>query len=409
MKRILVVGASIAGVHAAEALRDQGFDGELTIVGAENTLPYDRPPLSKAALAGAVTGVDLLLRPAEWYADRDIELVLGRAARNVNIENRSVTLEDGAELPYDGLVLATGSAARRLDSIDGDTDRIRTLRTASDSVELRQRLIPGSRLLVIGAGFIGLEVAATARELGVEVTVVEIGSAPLVAALGAEVGGWFDRLHERHGVAIHTGRAVLAVDSSGDGARVRLDDGALIYADTVVAGVGAVPMIGWLRGSGLDLAGGGVRCDAYLRASAPRVVAAGDIAYWHNELFGESMRVEHWTTAVEQGRFAALTLLGINDQPYVGPPYFWTDQFGTGTRTIGSVAGADRICVQHEDDSSLVALYGRGDTLWGAVCVNSPRALLACRRAVVQRLPWEEALTALKELTSRAQSVTSAT
>ena len=397
MKRILVVGASIAGVHAAEALRDQGFDGALSIVGAETALPYDRPPLSKAALAGAVTGADLLLRPVEWYSDRDINLILGQAARNVDIENRSVTLEDGTALLYDGLVLATGSGARQLDSIDGDTARIRTLRTAGDCAELRQRLTPGRRLLVIGAGFIGREVAATARQLGVEVTVVEIGPAPLAAALGAEVGGWFGRLHERHGVLIHTGRSVLAVDGDGDGAgaRIRLDDGELIYADTIVAGVGAVPNIEWLRSSGLDLAGGGVRCDAYLRTSAPGVVAAGDIAYWRNELFGESMRVEHWTTAVEQGRFAALTLLGINDEPYVGPPYFWTDQFDTGTRTIGRVAGADRICVRHADDSALVALYGRGETLRGAVCVNSPRALLACRRAIVQRLPWRDAVSTL--------------
>jgi NADPH-dependent 2,4-dienoyl-CoA reductase/sulfur reductase-like enzyme len=409
MRRIVVVGASIAGVHAAEALRAEGFDGQLTLVGAEETLPYDRPPLSKSALTGPPSQADLLLRPPDWYTEQGIDLLLGHAARQLDVGSRSVRLADGTALEYDGLVLATGSLARTPAGIAGDVAAILQLRTASDSAQLQARLISGSHLVVIGAGFIGLEVAASARSLGVEVTVVEIGPAPLAAVLGAEVGEWFARLHARHGVSIRCRESVLAVEADGPRHRVHLDTGEVLTADTVIAGVGAVPATAWLRDSGLDLEGGGVVCDGHLRTPAPGVVAAGDIALWPNDLFGERMRVEHWTTAVEQGRIAALTLLGVDAEPYVGPPYFWTDQFEAGTRTIGRLAGADRIGVQQLDESSLVAIYGRGGMLRGAVCVNSPRALLACRRAVVQRMPWSDAVSTLGLLTSPPQSVTSLT
>ncbi|MFC0862339.1 NAD(P)/FAD-dependent oxidoreductase [Sphaerimonospora cavernae] len=395
MNRIVIVGASVAGVHAAEALRDQGFDGDVTLVSAEDTLPYDRPPLSKEALAGKVGEQDLLLRPSGWYAEQGIELMLGQPARQVDVRGGSVLLAGGASLGYDGLVLATGSAARRLDSISGDTARIHLMRTARDCVRLRERLIPGSRLLVIGAGFIGLEVAATARELGVEVTIVEIGPAPLAAVLGTQVGNWFQRLHEQRGVSIRCGQSVRAIETVGDGSRVHLAGGDVIDADAIVAGVGAAPATRWLQGSGIEMSDGGVACDERLHASAPGVVAAGDIACWYNPLFDEHIRVEHWTNAVEQGRFAALSLLGVSDASYVGPPYFWTDQFTAGTRTVGRISGADRVCVRHADDNSLVALYGRGNVLRAAVCVNSPRALIACRRAIMQRAPWQDALAAV--------------
>lgn len=394
MRRVVVVGASVAGVHAVDALRDQGFDGEVTLVGAEPTLPYDRPPLSKAALSHSLPEADLLLRPRDWYAEQDVELRLGSPAVHLAVRDRSVRLADGSVLGYDGLVLATGSVARIPGGIAGELDRIHLLRTKSDSARLRERLMPGSVLVVIGAGFIGLEVAASARSLGVDVTVVEIGPAPLSAILGAEVGEWFGRLHARNGVAIRCGESVRSVHSDGARLRVRLAGGDVLAADTVVAGVGAAPTTGWLTGSGLDLRDGGVVCDASLRASAPGVVAAGDIACWHNDLFGESMRVEHWTTAVEHGRHAALALLGADPGPYVGPPYFWTDQFTAGARVIGRVSGADRVSVRHADDDSLVALYGRADNFRGALCVNAPRALLGYRRALVSRDPWNDAVTA---------------
>ncbi|MGH8963622.1 MAG: NAD(P)/FAD-dependent oxidoreductase [Jatrophihabitantaceae bacterium] len=392
MRRIVVVGASIAGVHAVEALRAEGFDGELTLIGAEDLLPYDRPPLSKAALTEEVSKPDLLLRPADWYPAQGVDLRLGHAATRLDVPSRSLRLADGTVLGFEGLVLATGSAARVPTNIVGDVAAIQVLRTARDSERLRERLVRGTHLVVIGAGFIGLEVAASARSLGVEVTIVEVGPAPLAAVLGAEVGGWFARLHARHGVSIRCRESVRALEADGARYRVHLVGGAILMADTVVAGVGATPATEWLHSSGLALAAGGVVCDGWLRTAVPSVVAAGDIAHWRNELFDAHMRVEHWTTAVEQGRFAALSLLDAADQPYAAPPYFWTDQFTARTRTIGRVSGADRVCILRADDESLVALYGRGERLQGAVCVNAPRALVAWRQAVVAGIAWPDVL-----------------
>jgi NADPH-dependent 2,4-dienoyl-CoA reductase/sulfur reductase-like enzyme len=392
MRRIVVVGASIAGVQAVETLRAEGFDGELTLIGAEDLLPYDRPPLSKAALTDEVSEPDLLLRPPRWYPEQGVDLRLGHAATQLNVADRSLQLADGTVLDYDGLVLATGSAARVPTDIAGDVAAIQVLRTARDSRRLRERLIAGTHLVVIGAGFIGLEVAASARSLGVEVTVVEIGPAPLAAVLGMDVGEWFGRLHMRHGVSIRCRESVRAIERAGTRYRVQLAGGEVLTADTVVAGVGAAPATGWLHGSGLALTAGGVVCDGWLRTAAPGVVAAGDIAQWRNELFDTHMRVEHWTTALEQGRFAALSLLDAASQPYAAPPYFWTDQFTARTRTIGRVNGADRVRIQRADDESLVALYGRCERLHGAVCINAPRALVAWREAVVAGMAWPEAL-----------------
>lgn len=383
MQRIVVVGASIAGFHAVEALRAEGFEGKLTLVGAENVLPYDRPPLSKAALIDTVAESDLLLRPPDWYTERGIDLRMGCAATRLDVGHRSVQLADGTSLRYDGLVLATGSTARVPTGIAGDAGTIQVLRTARDSARLREGLAAGSRLVVIGAGFIGLEVAASARTRGADVTIIELGPAPLAAVLGTEVGEWFARLHERHGVSIRCRESVRAIEATRSGWRVHLNGGAALTADVVLAGVGAEPATRWLDDSGLDMLAGGVVCDGRLRTSAPGVVAAGDIAHWYNELFGEHMRVEHWTTAVEHGRFAGLSLLDAIDEPYSAPPYFWTDQFTARTRTVGRVRGAERVRIQQADDESLVALYERGGVLQGAVCVNAPRALLTARQAVV--------------------------
>ncbi|HUZ68515.1 MAG TPA: FAD-dependent oxidoreductase [Candidatus Saccharimonadales bacterium] len=395
MNGVVIVGASVAGVHAAEALRDAGFDRPVTLLSAETDLPYDRPPLSKSALRGEASKSQLLLRPEGWYQQHGIDLVLGRRARQLDPQRKSVLLDSGAELGYDGLILATGAAARSFEPVHGESADVYRLRTADDCARLRDRLVPGARVLVIGAGFLGLEVAATAHEIGGEVSIVELGPAPLAMALGVDVGQWFKRLHESHGVAVHCDNSVTAIDVRRDRSRAYLRDGGVIDADVVVAALGAVPMVQWLAGSGLELAGGGVRCDAYLRTSAADVVAAGDIAYWDNELYGSYMRVEHWTNAVEQGAFAARSLLGANERPYVGPPYFWTDQFAAKTRTVGYLDGVDAISIQRQDDHSLVALYGRGDVLRAAVCVNAPRSLLSCRRAITERAPWRAAIESL--------------
>jgi NADPH-dependent 2,4-dienoyl-CoA reductase/sulfur reductase-like enzyme len=387
--RHVVVGASLAGIHAVEGLRDAGFDGGLTLVGAEDTLPYDRPPLSKASLRlGPAAGS--LLRPAEWYAERAVDLRLGRTAVRLDLASRSVVLADGAEVSYDGLILATGSSPRPL-ATPPDAGPAHVLRTADDCARLHARLRPGEHLVIIGAGFIGLEVAATATMMGLDVTVVELAPVPLHRVLGAEVGRWFERHHAAHGVSVRCGAGIDAIEADGRRSKVRLRDGTVLAADVLVAGVGARPAIDWLRDSGLRLTDG-VACDPFLRSSAPDVLAAGDIARWHNTLFDEDLRVEQWTNAVEQGRYAAESLLGIAEQPYASVPYFWSDQFDAKMRFVGVANAAQDIRVEEAGPDVLVALFGRDGLLRGALCVNAPRKLARYRQAIADRVPWPDVI-----------------
>ncbi|MGH3262234.1 MAG: NAD(P)/FAD-dependent oxidoreductase [Trebonia sp.] len=388
MRRVVVVGASLAGVHAVEALREAGFDGEVTLIDGQRELPYDRPPLSKAALRDGPVEGEHLLRPVGWYDDHAIALRLGQAAVGLDPAARSVLLEGGARLGYDGLVLATGSTARTLGHVAGAAAAAHVLRTTGDCARLHARLLPGARLVVIGAGFIGLEVAATAREMGLEVSVVELAPAPLARVLGDEVGNWLLGYHAARGIDIRCGTSVESIDASG---KVRLRGGTTLAADVIAAGVGALPATGWLRGSGLRLSDG-VVCDQFLHTSLPGVVAAGDIARWYNPLFDQELRVEQWTNAVEQGRYAALSLLGAVDAPYASAPYFWSDQFGAKIRFVGTSSAAQQVEIKQADDNTLVALFGRDDVVCGALCVNAPRALAAYRRAIVERLPWQQAV-----------------
>jgi NADPH-dependent 2,4-dienoyl-CoA reductase/sulfur reductase-like enzyme len=391
MHRVVVVGASLAGVHAAEALREFGFGGEVTLLGAEADLPYDRPPLSKDALRCGTDKTAALLRPASWYEEKGVDLRLGVAGRGLDLSDRAVLLDGGERLRYDGLVLATGSAARVFDAHAAAT--VHVLRTARDSARLHASLKRGRHLVVIGAGFIGLEVAATARELGLDVSVVEVAPVPLARVLGDEVGTWFLNHHAAHGVEVHCNTAVDAIEPSGSGSKVRLRDGTVLAADVVVAGIGAAPAVSWLRESGLRLADG-VACDAYLRASAPGVVAAGDVARWYNPLFDEDLRIEQWTNAVEQGRYAAQSLLGIANEPYAAAPYFWSDQFTAKMRFVGTANAAESVHVEQADDRSLIALFGRDELLRGALCINAPRKLAIYRDAIVNKVPWHDVVAA---------------
>src|SRR5690606_32463443 len=301
---------------------------------------------------------------------------------------RVVALADGPVVEFDGLVIATGAAPRPLPLPCPDGLRVHQLRTLADARGLAAAMVPGRHLVVVGAGFIGLEVASTARQLGLEVTVLEAASAPLNRVFGTAVGGWFRRLHEHHGVTVRCGSPPEAVETSGNGVRVRLRDGSRISADLVLAGVGAGPVTGWLQGSGLDIADG-VRCRPDLATGVPGVVAAGDVARWHNRLFGEEMRVEHWTNAVEQGRHAAATLLGARE-PYCPVPYFWTDQFDAKVRVVGRVDPGGEVAWEREDDTSLVVVFGREGVVQGAVCVNAPKRLAHYRRAIADRVAWRD-------------------
>ncbi|WP_459981399.1 NAD(P)/FAD-dependent oxidoreductase [Nocardioides sp. AN3] len=392
MDRVVVVGGSVAAVNAVDGLRHAGFEGEVMLVSAEEVLPYDRPPLSKEALREGHQHHTLLLKEPSWYNEQDVRVSLGRRAVGLDPAGRRVTLEGGSELPYDGLVIATGSRTRALPPLAG-VPGVFEIRTLSDSLALHAELVPGRHLVVIGAGFIGLEVAATARKMGLDVSVVEIAQLPLTRVLGTEIGRWFLDHHTDQGVRLHVGTGVDRVEATAGGSKVHLSDGTVLSADLIVAGVGVVPDTGWLEGSGIELSDG-VVCDETLRTSAPGVVAAGDIARWPNGLFGETMRVEQWLNAVEQGTHAARTLMGANEA-FAPVPYFWSDQFDAKVKFVGYVTGDDVIHVTQPSESSLVALFGRGDRLRGALCINSPRQLALSKRDILNGVPFADAAAAL--------------
>jgi NADPH-dependent 2,4-dienoyl-CoA reductase/sulfur reductase-like enzyme len=399
VRHIAIVGASLAGINAVEGLREHGYQDEITLIDADPQLPYDKPPLSKAALAGTVGYDRTPLRPDEWYAEQRVSLRLGTRVVGVDGPGRTLALEDGRTLGFDGLVIASGSTARPLPVPCDERGRIHLLRTMEDSRRLQDELVPGRHLAIVGGGFIGLEVASTARRLGLDVTVVEMASAPLGRVFGPEVGSWFRRLHERSGIEIRCAAALDEVTTGADGLKLRFRDGPGLLADVVLAGVGAMPATGWLAGSGV-VVDNGVRCAPDLSTGVPGVVAAGDVAHWHNSLFDEGMRIEHWTNAVEQGRHAAATLLG-DPAPYSPVPYFWTDQLDAKVRFVGRAASDDDIVVEEPKENALVALFGRNGVLRGAVCVNAPRRLAQYRAAIADRMPWEQVVHDLSEPTHK--------
>ncbi|MFI9838285.1 NAD(P)/FAD-dependent oxidoreductase [Nonomuraea sp. NPDC051941] len=377
MKRILVVGASAAGLAAAETLRREGFDGTLTLVGDEPEAPYDRPPLSKQILSGEWSAGRLPLRPPADLDALGLDLRLGVAATGLDLAERTVRLADGAVVPYDGLVVATGVRPRRLPGRGAHV-----LRTLDDALALRGRLGPGRRLAVVGAGFLGAEAAAVARGLGCEVTLLEPAPVPLAHALGEHVGRVLSRAHLEHGVNLRTGVTVTEVDEGG----VRLADGELVEADEVLVAIGSLPNTEWLAGSGLTVADGLV-CDAYC-AAAPDVYAAGDVARWHNPLFGTSMRIEHRTNAAEQGMAAARNLLHPEARrPFAPVPYFWSDQYDMKIQAYGQLRGHDGVAVMEGDldERRFLAAYRTGDRLTGVLTVGMPPKAIR---------PWRQAIAA---------------
>lgn len=377
LDRVLVVGASLAGLRAAEALRAEGFSGALTIVGDEPRRPYDRPPLSKELLAGAQSADEVALRGAE---ELEAEWLLGDAAVALDAGRRVLTLASGRELPYDGLVIATGSAPRRLPAFDVALPNVLELRTLDDAQALRAAVTaPGARLLIVGAGFVGVEVAATARALGAEVTIVSL-EAPLAVA-GEAVSQTASAMLAEHGVTTLIGRTVAETVAGDRFEAAILDDRTRIDADVVVVAVGATPCTAWLEGSGLTL-DNGVVCDATLAAvGVEGVVAAGDVARWPNPTFGGMpMRIEHWTNAVEGGVHAARTLLG-EQAGYAAVPSVWSDHFGVRLQTVGLPAQADRIELVDgslEERRFCCAAY-RDGRLIGALAYSMPKALVRYR------------------------------
>ena len=379
IRDVTVVGASLAGVSAVRALRGQGFDGRITVVGDEPHPPYDRPPLSKVFLtAPDEPSPDPLLQDDE---DLAVDWRLGARAVALDPATRTVTLDDGEALVADAVVLATGARARRLPGTD-HLEGVHALRTLDDARALRARLAAGGQLVVVGGGFIGAEVASSARALGLEVTVVEALRTPLAGPLGVTMGAAVAGLHADHGVQLRTGVGVAGLLGDGSVEAVELVDGSRLPADAVVVGIGAQPEVEWLAGSGLDV-DGGVRTDATCATSAPGVVAVGDCGLAYDVHAGRHLRAEHWTHALQQPATAAATLLGA-PAPYTGVPYVWSDQYGVHVQLAGWTAGADEPTVVHGNvaDRSFVATYERAGQLVAVLAVGAPGPFTKWRRAL---------------------------
>jgi NADPH-dependent 2,4-dienoyl-CoA reductase/sulfur reductase-like enzyme len=389
--RIVVVGASLAGLRAVEALRAGGHEGPITVIGAEVHRPYDRPPLSKHLLTGRVDVAEIGL-PVD--STLDVDWHLGEAATGVDLTRSVVRLGNGSGAAFDGLVIATGAHARTLPFAplpSAPLAGVHQLRTLDDAVALRTDLERGPRVVVIGAGFIGLEVAASSRALRLDVAVVEVAPVALVAAVGTLVGGVIGAIHRDHGVDLRLATRVDGlVGAAGRVEGVRLGTGEVLAADVVVIGVGASPTTGWLEGSGIDLADG-VRTDDRLRVLAggrplPHVVAAGDVAR-SDQPDGTTLRIEHWTNAVEQGAAAAATLLhGDAAAPFAPVPYFWSDHYDRKIQMVGRAAPADDVSIVDGslDERRFVAAYGRDGRLVAALGVNRPAKVTGLGRRIAQ-------------------------
>lgn len=394
---IVVAGASLAGLNAVEALRDAGHDGTIVVVGAEEHLPYDRPPLSKDVLAGETPPEATALRDAAHYDALGVEWELGRRATGLDVDDRKVALDNGMVLPFDGLVIATGASPRRLPG-QPDLPGIHLLRTLDDSLALAAELAQRPRVAVVGAGFIGSEVAATARGWGCEVTVIEVAPVPLAHALGEEMGRAVSALHADHGVEVRLGVGVEGFEGAERVERVRLADGSAVEADVVVVGVGVAPETAWLADSGLTLENG-VVCDECCVA-AEGVVAAGDVARWRNPLYDEVMRVEHWDNAIQQGRHAAENLLrqlaGGAPEPYAPVPWFWSDQYDAKIQFAGRAAPGDEVTVVDGsvEERKFAAVYGRGGRVVGVLAVDRPRIVAVLRRRIAEGITVDEAVEA---------------
>lgn len=382
--RTVVVGASLAGLGVVRALREAGHRDRLTLMGDEPHPPYDRPPLSKGWLSGQ-NPATLELAPAGWYEEHQVELLLGAGARRLDPVRRSIETDAGQSVSYDQLVVATGARARRLPASQ-DCAGVHTLRTREDGERLRAGLAPGRRLLVLGAGFLGMEVAASARSAGLSVTVVDPAPAPLARALGAEVGGWFARLHQRHGVLVRCGVSLSRLERHGSGYRAGFDDGSSLDCDVVLAAVGATPNTEWLAGSGVRVEDG-VLCDEAGRSSVPGVFAAGDVARW--PLFDAQLRIEHWSNALDQARIVADTLLERQGAPALLPS-FWSDQFEAKARFVGRPGCFDVVRMDEPADGALVATFSWQGRVVGGLCVNRPRELVQLRHQIVSATAWSQ-------------------
>ncbi len=369
---VLIVGASVAGIGAANELRRCGFSGQITLVDAQHHLPYDRPPLSKAFLLEQPASPSLQFHDRDHYVQAGIDLVLGKAVTELDADRRTVRLESGEQLAADRIILATGARARPFPA-NRCSAPIHLLRDLADASALRAALRRGNRLAVIGGGFIGAEVASSASALGLEVVIVEAASLPFARVFGEDIAGRIAALHALAGVELVCGATVDYVEDADGRRRLLLANGRRIEADVVVAGLGALPNVEWLALSGLRLADG-IVADEQGRTNAPGIFAAGDVAAWLNPLTGSCERHEHWTAAREQSRIVAQAIAGGGSTFWAEfVPYFWSDLHGVRLQLLGSAQGADEVRLVHEDPArrGFVAEYHRDGVLIGVVGCNA--------------------------------------
>ncbi|WP_022879430.1 NAD(P)/FAD-dependent oxidoreductase [Microbacterium sp. B19] len=402
IQRLVVVGGSLAGLRAAEAARQAGFTGDITVVSAEEEHPYDRPALSKQCLLEGVEAPTL--RDDDPATGLGVTWLAGHGATGLDTSARQVVVGE-QRVDYDALVIATGTRPRQLPGLPAAAGIV-TLRDARDVPALRAGLGPGKRLTIIGAGIIGAEIATAARKLGAEVTLIEAAPVPLQRALGRHLGLLFSEWHGESGVDLRLGASVQAVQAdNGAVARVVLGDGSVIPTDTLLVSIGVVPNTEWLVGSGVELAGdGSVLCDEFLETSVPGVFAAGDVISWPNAHTGLTARLETWTSANEQGSAAGENaVVRVEDrQPYSTVPYFWSDWYGHRIQFTGVVTDREpEVVFGSVESRKWVALFEDGGRVVGALAVNEPSKIMKDRRRIREGMSWEEAREIYRALSAR--------
>lgn len=382
------MGGGLAASRTAEQLRRAEYTGPITLISDEDHLPYDRPPLSKEVLRAETD--DVTLKPAEFYDEKDITVRLGSAATHLDTDAQTVTLANGDVVSYDELVIATGLVPKRIPSFP-DLDGVRVLRTLGESLALREHAGTARNAVVIGAGFIGCEVAASLRSLGVAVVLVEPQPTPLASVLGEQIGQLVARLHRAEGVDVRCGVGVTEIKGAGHVEKVVLSDGTELDADMVVVGVGSRPSTDWLEGSGVEI-DNGVVCDVAGRTSAPKVWAIGDVASWRDAL-GEQVRVEHWSNVAEQARVIVPAMLGVEATSAVTVPYFWSDQYDVKIQCLGEPEADDVVHLVADDGRKFLAYYERDGAVVGVVGGGMPGKVMKARAKIAAGAPIAEVLT----------------
>lgn len=384
---IVIVGGGLAAARTAEQLRRSQFSGAVTIVSDEDHLPYDRPPLSKEVLRSETD--DVTLKPAEFYDENDITVLLGAGAKSVDTAARTLTLTDGREIGYDELVIATGLVPKRIPSFP-DLAGIHVLRNFNESLALREEAGSARRAVVVGAGFIGCEVAASLRSMGVEVALVEPQPAPLANVLGEQIGELVARVHRAEGVDVRCGVGVSKVVGTDKVEKVVLADGTELEADLVVVGIGSTPAVGWLEASGIAL-DNGVVCDAQGRSSVPNVWAIGDVASWRDTV-GQQVRVEHWSNVADQARVLVPAMLGQDVPEVISVPYFWSDQYDVKIQCLGEPEADDIVHVVEDDGRKFLAFYERDGVVAGVVGGGMPGKVMKTRSKIANSAPIADVL-----------------